>query len=127
MRLNREIGHFHISNRRKVNNLFSFRKTLFNINRDQDYLLNTENDTTRPCSTKRSGTNIIKKTDHLKIDFEAEVKEEIGKLESQMKIGWTTMTQIAEKVRARKSKYSEDEKLKNMKFSKEIFEPRFLI
>ena len=123
MRLNREIGHFHISNRRKVNNLFSFRKTLFNINRDQDYLLNTENDTTRPCSTKRSGTNIIKKTDHLKTDFEAEVKEEIGKLESQMKIGWTTMTQIAEKVRARKSEYSEDEKLKNMKFSKEIFEP----
>ena len=100
---------------------------MFNINRDQDYLLNTENDTTRPCSTKRSGTNIIKKTDHLKADFEAEVKEEIGKLESQMKIGWTTMTQIAEKVRARKSKYSEDEKLKNMKFSKEIFEPRFLI
>ena len=63
----------------------------------------------------------------MKTDFEAEVKEEIGKLESQMKIGWTTMTQIAEKVRARKSKYSEDEKLKNMKFSKEIFEPRFLI
>ena len=96
------------------------RKTLFNINRDQDNLLNAENVATRPLAKK---TNIIQKTGHLKAEFEAEVKEEIGKLEGQMKIGWTTITKIAEKVRVRKSTFSENEKLKNLKFSKEIFEP----
>ena len=54
------------------------------------------------------------------MDFESEVKKEIGNLEGQMKIGWTTMRRIAEKVRDKR--FSNCSKLKNLRFTKETFE-----
>ena len=70
-------------------------------------------------SVRSKQTNIKKKTGSLKADFEAEVKTEIGKLEGKMKIGWSTMKKIAEKVRTRN--YSDASELKNLKFTKENF------
>lgn len=89
---------------------------LSRINREQDSLLNDENVATDPRSKK---TNLLKKTGSPKTNFESEVKEEIGKLEGQMKIGKRTIRKIAEKIRAKK--YSDCPELKNLKFSKETF------
>ena len=101
---------------------FSFRKTLCRINRDQDSLLNTENVASQPGAKK---TNIKKKTGTVKTNFESEVKEEIGKLEGQMKIGKRTIRRIAEKVRAKR--YPDCPELKYLKFSKESFENRLYV
>ena len=81
--------------------------------------MNTENVPTDPRSKK---TNLKPKNSFIKAGFETEIKEEIGKLEAQMKIGWTTITKIAEKLRAKR--YSTNEELKKLKFSKEIIELR---
>ena len=77
--------------------------------------MNAENVATDPRSKK---TNIMRKTGHLKADFEFELTEEIAKVD-KMDMCWRIMKKIAEKVRA--EKYPDCPKLKKLKFSKESF------
>ena len=63
------------------------------------------------CSRK----NLSRKTD-IENEFEAALKEEIRKLESKMKIGYSTLKKLAEKLRAKE--FGDDEKLRKLKFCK---------
>ena len=63
----------------------------------------------------------MRKTGHLKADFELELKEEIAKVDER-DMCWRIMKKIAEKVRA--EKYPDSLKLKKLKFSKESFQTK---
>ena len=73
-------------------------------------------------TTQRPGlpkTNVSKKTE-LQKRFDLDLKEEIGKLEVQMRskgqIEWSTLKSLGEHIRA--TKYPNEEELKKLKFSK---------
>ena len=65
-------------------------------------------------------TNIRKRTD-LQKRFDNDMKEEISKLEGQMKIGWSTLRCLGKHLRAKK--YPDEEELKKLKFSKFYLKP----
>ena len=52
----------------------------------------------------------------IKEKFENDLKDEVGKLEGKMKIGWSTMKKLALKLRLKK--YNDSEELKKLKFCK---------
>ena len=80
---------------------------MYRINEQRSKILNHDQN----CARK----NLSRKTD-IENEFEAALKDEIRKLESKMKIGFSTLKKLAEKLRARK--FPDDEKLRKFKFSK---------
>ena len=84
-----------------------YRNVLYNIYKDRHKLLAADLPKTR-C--RINALNEVKET------FENDMKDEIGKLEGKMKIGWSTMKRLALKLRLKK--YNDCEELKNFKFSK---------
>ena len=91
------------------NKTFELRRSLYKIYERREEILKTEVD----YDSGRS--NLSRKTD-IEDEFEKTLKIEISKLESKMKIGYSTLRRLALKIRSRQ--FGQEEKLKRMKFSK---------
>ena len=91
-----------------------FRCAFYNIYKNRKKLLAADLETTQRSDYAK--TNISNRKDVQK-RFDRDMKEEIAKLEGQMKIGWSTLKCMGSHLRAKK--YPNEEELKKLKFSKE--------
>ena len=88
-------------------NQYDYSTVLYNIYKDRHRLLTAD--------LPKTKTNIYV-FNEVKENFENDLKNEVGKLEEKMKIGWSTMKRLALKLRLKK--YNDCEELKKFKFCK---------
>ena len=93
---------------------YLLRGVFYNIYKNRKKLFGADLKTTQ--RSEYAKTNISNRKDIQK-RFDHDLKEEIAKLEGQMKIGWSTLKCLGSHLRAQK--YSNEEELKKLKFSKE--------
>ena len=107
-----EVKIFHDSE--SVFKTFELRRSLSRINEHREEILKTKEEyDLGKRNLPRS--NLPRKT-KIEDEFEETLKIEVSKLESKMKIGYSTLRRLAMKIRSRQ--FGQDEKLKNLKFSK---------
>ena len=82
---------------------------MYRINEQRAAILNTKEE-------YDEGKNNLPRKTAIEDEFEKTLKNEVSKLESKMKIGYSTLQRLAMKLRSRQ--FSQEEKLKNLKFSK---------
>ena len=85
------------------------RRSLYRINDQRAEILKTE-------EVYDSGRSHLPRKTDIEDEFEKTLKIEVSKLESQMKIGYSTLRRLAMKLRSRQ--FSQEEKLKKLKFSR---------